>query len=249
MKMLIAITVMLEITMMSLKSNELQLKEKIYEAYISGNINKWYQISSLFESSDLKKNIPLNEQEEILGVYYGLIAYYISQNQKKNASKLLEKATSMNEQLLKSHPHNARLNAMRGAFLGFEIGLNPLKAPFIGLESLDYIDKALMADNQNPYAWLEKANSLYYAPLLIGNSQKKAFEAYQKSISLFEKQQITRHNWIYLNTITSLARAYEEQADFTNAITLYKKILTVEPSFDWVKNELLPNVLKKQKAV
>ncbi len=229
----------------TLYSNTSLLKESIYNAYIIGNIGKWEQLTSSYDYKSSKDQLSIIEHEEMFGIYYGLIAYFIGNNMNKKAETLLLKANKQLEKIMHDHPNNVRLNAIHGAFLGYAIGLNPLKAPFLGYKSQEKIDKALKRDSKNPYAWLEKANSLFYAPMFVGGSQSDAIAAYKKSIEFFEKNTNNTHNWIYLNALISLANAYLENGYVALSITVYQKILRIEPKFYWVKNELLPTAQKK----
>ncbi|MEZ4999815.1 MAG: hypothetical protein R2744_04155 [Bacteroidales bacterium] len=51
---------------------------------------------------------------------------------------------------------------------------------------------------------------------------------------------MTDHNWHYINTMVLLAGAYEEIGEYLPACKIYEKIMTVEPSVNWVKNSLYP---------
>jgi len=141
---------------------------------------------------------------------------------------------------------NARVYSLKGAFFGFQIMLEPARAPKLGRLSMEANEKALKLDPDEPQAWLEKANMDYYKPVIFGGSKKKAVPSYEKAVELFESsEERTRENWVYMNCLAGLGIAYEKTRKFSEAGRVYRKILELEPSFKWVVEELYPKFQEK----
>ena len=86
----------------------------------------------------------------------------------------------------------------------------------------------------------------YYRPPVFGGSKRKAVPSYEKAVALFEsKSNRTRENWVYLNCLAGLGMAYENTRQISEAGEVYRKILKLEPSFKWVKEELYPDFVEK----
>ena len=60
------------------------------------------------------------------------------------------------------------------------------------------------------------------------------------------KEEISK-NWNYINLLTIIAQSYALIKDYEKAKLYYEKILVIEPGFNWVKNELYPEMIKKMK--
>jgi tetratricopeptide (TPR) repeat protein len=176
---------------------------------------------------------------------YGFIAYNIGNENVDKAEQHLKKAINYAEKLIESGKYQSEAYALQGAFYAFKIGLNPIVGAIWGPKSLKSINKAMQLDASNPTAWLEKANSLYYMPEAFGGSKESAILHYKRAVNIYEKQGEILNNWMYLNTLTTLAQGYENVGKHEQAKKVYKKILSIEPNFDWVKNELYPKLLAK----
>jgi len=146
------------------------------------------------------------------------------------------------------YPENADWYAFKGAFYGYKIGLSPVKAPFLGQKSMDNIDLALEFGPERPQGWIEKGNALFYMPKSFGGSKEKALEAYKKAIRFMEGDpESLPYNWVYLNVLMVLGQSYEKTEKPKLAGSTYKKILKIEPDFSYVRDELYPAFLQKQK--
>lgn len=217
-------------------------RKEIYEAYIQGNMQAWEKTIGQMETVDLS----LHGKIELINFYYGYIGYLIGTDQKELAGAYIKKGEKIIHDLLEETPSNATLNAFKGSFISFKIGLNKLKAISLGPQSMRYINQAYNLDPNNVQALADKANMFYYAPSLFGGDKKKAITFYQKAIHQLEENEDTVDNWFYLNLLVQLAQHYEEMKMKKQALSLYEKILRQEPGFVWIKEELYPRLLKIQ---
>lgn len=211
--------------------------EKYYQFYLKGDMKSWAlsidELKANYEQS--KKEVLL---EELVLATYGLIGYYLGNEQKEQAATALKSGTHYLELLTGSKPNNQTYQALRGAFIGFELGLNPWKAPFIGPESQTIINDALKKAPNNPQTNFEYANLLFWSPKWVGGDKQKALFYYKKTISLLEQNKQTRQ-WYYLWAYTAYANALKAMGRNDDARKVYQQIAAVEPKYQWVKEELL----------
>jgi tetratricopeptide (TPR) repeat protein len=218
--------------------------DQIYKAYATGNMTAWVQAMNAFEKN--LNNISVEKRLELVSYYYGYTGWLISEGQNIKATEYISRAEVLLDEISQQCSDNATVMAYRAAFIGFEIAISNFKAIYIGRKSTRYIDQALEIDPCNIQALIEKGNALYYCPSTFGGDKKKAIYYYKRAIICMEKKQLTTNNWLYLNTMTSLGMAYEATYQIQNAKLCYEKILSIEPDYMWVGDELYPDMLKRQ---
>ncbi|PLX22817.1 MAG: hypothetical protein C0599_05595 [Salinivirgaceae bacterium] len=219
-----------------------EFNETLYKAYVYDNNQLWEE--TLNQGAAVFSFDHEDEMYSLALGHYGLIGKYIGVEKEDEAKKLLEFIRPIIDKMLEKNPQSSRFNALRGALYGFEINMDSYKAMFLGPKSMKHINKAVDLDPDNPQAWVEKGNMLYYMPDMFGGDKQKGIEAYQKAIELFENQANHRFCWLYLNTMVVLGQWYYETNESQKSLECYKKILAIEPNFKWA-NELL---MKQNKA-
>ena len=220
-------------------------KSDIYKAYISNNMNVW---KKTIDEMNQQKSKSHDFRIELLNYQYGYIAWCIGNKKNEIAQSYIELGET-NIRILEKTGHNASLvNSYKSAFYGFRIGINLFKAPFIGPKSVECAKLAMKLDYNNPYGYIQYANSQFYMPSVFGGSKSVALDYYKKAENLMIKnQEIIKEDWNYLSLLSMIAKAYTELNDYENAKAYYEKILKIEPDFLWIKNELYPDLLKKIK--
>ena len=221
-------------------------KSDIYISYINSNMTQWGKV---IDEMNLQKNKSNAFKMELINYQYGYIAWCISVRKVESAKKYLALAEESLEVLEKSTYKLSLVNAYKAAFYGYRIGLNKLKAPFIGLKSVECARLAIQLDKQNPYGYLQYGNSEYYKPVIFGGSKTDALKYFEKAEELMQldADQI-KEDWNYLNLLTFMAQVYEETKNYESAKAYYQKILNIDPGFLRVKNILYPQFLKKNKT-
>jgi hypothetical protein len=220
-------------------------KSDIYNAYISNNMDKW---KSTIDEMNRQQNKSNEFILELLNYQYGYIGWCIGNKKNKLAGGYIELGQKNIEILKKNNYKISMVNSYKSAFYGFRIGLNKLQAPFIGPKSVDCAKLAMKQDDKNPYGYIQYGNSEYYMPAMFGGSKKVALEYYEKAVKIMESNPTQAiEDWNYLSLLTIIAEAYTELKYYKSAKAIYEKILWIEPNFQWVKNELYPNLLKKIK--
>ena len=217
-------------------------KSKVYKAYISNDMPSWKIVIDEMNRQPAKSN---EFRLELLNYQYGYIAWCIGNKQKKQAENYLELGQKNIEFLEKLSYKPSVINSYKSAFYGFSIGLNVLKAPFIGPKSVECAKLAITQDASNPMGYIQYGNSQYYMPPLFGGSKSVALSYFLKAEQLMEKKHDqVKENWNYLSLLTIIAKAHTELNEKAKAKACYSKILKIEPEFLWVKNELYPEIIK-----
>jgi tetratricopeptide (TPR) repeat protein len=222
--------------------------ERIYEAYISGEMGDWHramgEMEQMWESTGSHELL-----YDLVVAQYGYIAWMISQERDKEAREYVKQAEEYLEIILARSPGNARAHALLGAIYGYKIGLNAYKAVVFGKRSFSENNLALELDPGDPQVWMEKGNIEFYKPAIFGSSSVEAARIYRKSVELFEAdREGLKYNWLYLNTLRSLADAYIASEMYHEAKEVYLKMLRVEPRLKWMKEKVYPEFLKQYKG-
>ena len=218
-------------------------KEKVYQAFISDQMDKWESV--ILELNSKRKQLSYLQKAELLNFYYGYTGWLSEEGPKKKTETYIEEADQLMDELMAINPEEPDLYAFRGAFFGYKIGLSPLKAPFLGPKSMENIDRSIELGPDRPQGWIERGNALFYMPRSFGGSKEKALEAYKKAIRLMEKEpESLRHNWIYLNVLMILGQSYEKTGNLEEAKSTYEKALAIEPGFIYLRDELYPAFMR-----
>lgn len=216
-------------------------KSRIYYAYINSEMGNWKTILDRIQNIENPSNFT---RYELLEFQYGYIAWCLGTKKEKEAEGYLEKAWKNLEYLEQKKYKLSSIYGYRSAFYGFEIGLNSVSAPYYGPKSVSYAKKAMKVDESDPMGFIQYANIQYYMPSVFGGSKSEAVEYYYKSISKMESAKNSNQNWIYLSLLATTGQALESLGRKKEAKELYEKALRKEPNFLWIKNELLPNLIK-----
>jgi len=217
----------------------------IYQAYLHEHMDTWEKIMNQMEEEYLRSSDPAL-LFDLFEAEYGYMAWLVSVKRKKEAKEILERAQRHMLTLTELKRDNARFYSLKGAFFIFQVMLEPRKAPSLGRLAMEASDKAYALDPKEPQVWLEKANNSYYRPPVFGGSKRKAVPMYERAVELFESSPgRTQKNWVYMNCLAGLGIAYENTRKYTEAGRVYRKILKLEPSFKWVKEELYPRFQEK----
>lgn len=215
-------------------------KQLIYEAFIHNKMNIWEKVILEMETGKSKNDMQI---AEMVNYEYGYIAWCIANHQTGKAKRYIVLVENHLSDLEKHNWNLSDVYAYKAALVGYKIGTNKLIAPFIGMDALKYAKTALTNNPENPFALLQMGNITYYIPAVVGGSKEKAIEYYRKAMVYADKNQgVYQSDWNYLSILVTLATALEKNNRLIAAEKIYKKILTVEPDFMWVKNELYPHI-------
>jgi len=221
------------------------VKQEIYKAYISNNMDQWKLAMDRLNLQQNKDNAAILE---LINYQYGYIGWCMGSDQDDLAETYLDLADSNISMLEKQQYNLSMLNAYKSAFYGYRIGLSPYQAPFIGPKSIECAKKAVELDKLNPYGYIQLGNAEFYMPAIFGGSKQLALNYFLQAVNLMEQNpQTIADDWNYLSVLTMVAKSYEALENNAMARSTYEKILKQEPAFLWVKNELYPKLLAKMK--
>jgi len=216
----------------------------IYEAFISGEMEGWK--ATIDEMENIKYENK-NFIPELINYEYGYIGWCLGNDEKKQAKYYLELMEKNLEILKNNEGTTALYHAYMAAAIGFKIGLSNWRAPFLGPKSMNYAEQAMEKDSLNFQANTEMGNIWNHMPAVFGGSNEKALKYYREAITIFENpsDELSHKKWLYLNLIAISGQLEFEQKNYSEALQLYEKALNIEPTFKWVKNELLPELNKE----
>lgn len=220
-------------------------QQELYHAFLTRDISKWEALSLKTE-----KNTDLNKTADLLKLihcYYGWTSELVDTKQYQKAEANIVKAEKWIEKVLTKEPNNAEATNYKGVFISYGLSYNKSKALTIGKQSLQLIKKALTLNPNNVQVLFDNGNAFYYPPKIFGGDKKVALGYYQKAISILEKQNNTRGNWIYIQTLMLEARCQELLGNVQAAKKGYEKTLKMEPNFKVVRDKFYPELLTKLK--
>lgn len=223
-------------------SVEASFKTQIYHAYTNNKMNVWKNVIDNMQKQKNKSDVFLLE---LINYQYGYIGWCIGSERDKEARKYLDLARKNLNMLISNKFALSMAYGYKAAFIGYEIGIDNYKAPFIGSKSYDYVADAFEYNPDNYFAYLQKANIEFFMPAIFGGSKQKAIENYLKALAVYESNNDTSGDWNYLNLYSILINAFIRMEDYPNAVKYCKKALDIEPGFLWVKNDLYPEALEK----
>ena len=218
-------------------------KKSIYQAFVYSRMEEWKQIIDAMETNKQKTDEFLHE---LVNFQYGYIGYCLGENDKSGARKYLELAEKNLETLEKTGFNPAIIHAYHSAFWGFKISMSPWKAPVYGRRSINHVNQAIEIDKNMAFVHVQYGLAYFYMPAIFGGSKKVAVEHFLVAQNLMETTpDEIKYDWNYLNLLTLIGQSYEEIKEYEKAKTYYLKTLAIEPEFQWVKDELYPNLMNK----
>lgn len=218
---------------------------EVYGGYLSGDMEAWTE-----GIAEQERRHRLSQSGEDLYALilskYGYIGYLIHLKKKSEAADLIDSAEEDLAVLAGDERFAAPAAALKGALIAMRISIQPLRGVYLGRRSLRLIEEALKLDGEDPAGWVEMGNARYHMPSVVGGSRREAARCFSEAVRLFERDgSALRCNWYYLHAQVWLAKSREGLGDLVAAKTIYERLLALEPEFQWVKNELYPDLLKR----
>ena len=217
----------------------------VYGGYLSGNMTSWTKGIEEQEQK-YKRSRSSDDLYVLILSKYGYIGYLINLKKNTEVRELISSAEENIEVLAKDKRYTAAASALSGALIAMKISLNPLKATYLGMRSLRHIEESLKIDNKDPTGWVEMGNARYHMPAVVGGSYEESARCFTEAVRLFEANKTSLAcNWHYLHALVWLAKSHEGLGDLAEAKVVYERLLSIEPEFQWVKQELYPEIQRK----
>jgi tetratricopeptide (TPR) repeat protein len=222
--------------------NAQDYRKNFFDYYVSGDMDSWKNKMLELEAVKPKTTAFMTQ---LINYQYGFIAWCIGNDKKSEADKVLSRARKNLATLEGKPEYKALIYSYQAAFTGFEIGISPFKAPFIGFSSVDFANKAFAVDTAYYQAHLEFANIQFFMPEIFGGSKKLALKHFLEAEKLMlQKPDFVKHDWNYVNLLAIIGQAFQKTGQPAAAREYYLKALSISPAFQFVKNELLPSLPK-----
>ncbi|MGL5787763.1 MAG: tetratricopeptide repeat protein [Bacteroidales bacterium] len=216
-------------------------KQRMFHAYLTGDMGYWKsQIDSLRSADHLSRE----ESMSLLLYEYEYIGYLLGKKMTKEAGIYYPGAQDRLNRLIKEG-RTAELESLMSAFIGYEIGLSPYKAPFMGNKCFVYAEKSMQMAPDEPWGFLQLANVKYYAPAVFGGSKDESLKLFYEAKDRFHKRITIQTPWRYASLLRAIAQNYEALGEYDKALQCYNSILKQYPNYKWVAEVLRPGLLKK----
>jgi tetratricopeptide (TPR) repeat protein len=231
-------------TVFSLSVYAENISKIVYDSYVDKEMTIWKSvIDSLQVEKELGK-LTVDQKWELLNYQYGYVAWAISKKKtmKHEAEAYLDVAKENLSELVEANGKTSLSNAYNAAFVAYEIGITPIKAPFIGLKCMKYGETALKQDSLNHFALIQYGNIMNYMPAAFGGSKDKALLYYKKAKEVMRgDDSLYKENWLYMNLILTIADIYKNKKDYESTKQYYLEALELEPGYKFVE-ELMENL-------
>ena len=167
------------------------------------------------------------------------------ERQGEDVDALLDEAQKLLERSAELQPL-PETYAVLASVLGQKIGSNPLRGMILGPRSNAAMDRALELGPENPRAWLMKGISAIFTPRLFGGGLERAEEALRQALAHFETDSPAppAPAWGHDEAWAWLGEVYRRTDRHAEAREAYMKALEIEPQNGWVREVLLPALVK-----
>ena len=213
------------------------VSKKIYDCYINKDMATWKTVIDSLQNEYSNGRLTTADAWQILDYQYGYLGWAVSEKKtmRKEAEKYLEVAKDNLSYMIEQGGVNSTTNAFNAAFVAYDISLNPMKAPFIGLKCMKYAEIAVKQDSLNYFALIQYGNIMNYMPTAFGGSKDKALANYLSARQIMSKNEaLYKNNWLYMNLILTIADIYKGKKDYESTKQYYLEALELEPNYQYV---------------
>ncbi len=222
--------------------------ERMYHAYLSRQkaTDAWKQAVADRKAA-LQAN-PANNQAalQLALAQFGLLSATMRFQDEDLFDEYYDATVDNLKSLIDSNKSWGEPNALLSAVYGLKMGYSPMQGMFLGSKSNSLTERAKKLSPQSPLVWKVYANAKFFTPEMWGGDLAEAIEGYEACIRFYESDpQHLKYNWLYLDALAFQGQAYVKNGDTGKAIAAYEKALKAEPTFSWVRDNLLPAARKQ----
>ncbi len=171
------------------------------------------------------------------------ISIMVMNKNKAQAAQYIDEAINYADKALQINKKSAETLALLGTIYGIKISLDNQDMMVYGPKSNRVIAEALSLEPDNPRVLLQAGINKMYTPEFYGGSKTEAMRLFEKAVSIFDSSSAVdslKPDWGRLESLAWLGRCFEGQKDFSKAVDVYKKALSENPDYAWIKYQLLP---------
>ncbi|OIO13660.1 MAG: hypothetical protein COZ80_01150 [Ignavibacteria bacterium CG_4_8_14_3_um_filter_37_9] len=221
------------------------LAQKAYVSYDKETFQKAYDIFGNIYSAD-STNLPA--LYNLTYVEYRFLE--MGSRDKALFDKYVTQAVEHAEKISSAKGFGSEGKTLLASILMMKITYNWAEAMTLSPRINALLGEAEVINPNNPRAYLIHGIMKLNTPAAFGGSVKEGLEKFNKTISYFEKEEEESTsltiNWGYLDALAWTGIANEKLEMTDAAIFVYKKALSIEPEYSWVKYVLLPKLEKTQ---
>jgi tetratricopeptide (TPR) repeat protein len=203
---------------------------------IAGDMKSWAVLTDSLQKVKLSKA----DDDVLLYAQYALTGYYFSQDMKKEAAATMTIFEAHLSKAMEKYPSTANYHAFKAALYGFKIALSPWKAPVYSFYHQREVDRAMKLRKGEALPLIEQANSYYFRPSFVGGNKTKALQYYEQAFNILKRS--PQCNWVFFNNGAWLGQVYTKLGNPIKAKETYGLLLSQNPGFQYVRDELLPQL-------
>ncbi len=222
--------------------------EKLKTAYFN------YSTEQMLEARSIFAKVLSENQSDLTSLYYITLIDYklLEMSMKSNGESMFEKyyETSLKnaEKLESDKIFSADGKILSAAIYMMKIATSPMSAVTLSPRIHSLLDDAQSIAPNKPYGYVIRGMMKYNTPGIFGGSYEDALKNFNYAVRLFENDENVKSInpvWGYAETLVWTGRTQEKLENNEAAMFTYKKALSVEPEYGWVKYSLLPELEKK----
>ena len=206
-------------------------KEMQYAGYLNASKTMWEKSIEL-----AVKESGENSFEKVVAMY-GLLNNTMATKDEETFDDNVDQTVDLLKAIIEENPEHAEAHAVLSSVYGLVMAYSPMKGMMYGMKSSSLMSEAMRLAPESPLVQKLFGGSKLYTPEMFGGDAKKAVEAFEKSISLFEAGETTE-NWLYMDTHMGLAMAYNKVKEREKAAAILEKAIDMEPQYYWAKATL-----------
>lgn len=208
------------------------LKEAQYAAYLTASKTMWVKSVALagdeFGEESFEKALAL----------YGLLGNTMATQDEETFDDYKDDTIELLEKLIEENPDWGEPKAVLSSTYGLVMAYSPMKGMFLGMKSSSLIDDAMELQPTSPLVQKLYAGSKLYTPEMFGGDPREATESFAVAIKIYEGGEDTVNNWLYLDSMMGLSKAYRKTDQQDKAIEVLKRAISIEPDYKWAEATL-----------
>ncbi len=182
--------------------------------------------------------------------YYKSGLYYFNEQNVKNANESFGEAFLHINNCISVNDSFAEGYIMKANIIKIKSAIEQFNSAELDSEVHQCFEHAKKLDPGNPRIYYSLGILNYFQPKIYGGDIEVAKENFAKAIelySIYKPKYKVYPDWGFDETYAWLGKIASDQGNIKLAKKYYKKALDVNPDFDWVKKDLLPNLISNNK--
>ena len=212
-------------------------REIFYKAFINGNIDKWDEyLKSVYEINPCSDSVFMDKLEYT----FGIIGWYLKDKKIEKARYWNKRFLSLLEKKRAKDLNSPTIKAYYNAYLCYYVTIEKKHRIKYGRKAFNDTEKLVAEYPDNQIAQVLMGNIFINTPSLFGGSYSKAADCFKATLSIINKSNNEKGNWLYIYSILKLAEIYNHEVNLKEYEFYINKLKNIEPSIS-------PNVINSIK--